>query len=91
MIHKIECVMVECDNCKDPLDYNGYGIFVDEIAAEDARQSAEWHEEKGKHLCDKCHVFDDNDQLIIDASRKKEEPYMLPAKDTGINFGKNLS
>jgi len=31
MIEKVECVMLECDNCKEPFEsFSGYAIFPDE-------------------------------------------------------------
>lgn len=68
--HKVECVLLECDNCGDHYeDGHGFAIFVDEGSVNP--EDDDWHEIDGKHYCPDCHTIDDDDNLIIKTERKK--------------------
>lgn len=82
--------MLDCDNCKETFEaYSGYSIFVDEgTIKEQASQSGwEMNHKSGKCFCDKCHHYNDNDEFVLNEARRKPEEYILPTKDTGVNFG----
>ena len=71
MIEKIECVMLECDNCKDVFeDTSGFSIFIDESSVIERASDSEWNMDTEKHFCPLCHSIDDKDEIIIDESRK---------------------
>lgn len=64
--------MIECDNCKDVFeDGNGFSIFPDALHT-DISDSG-WIEQDGKDYCSKCHNIDDNDEIIIDKNRFKQD------------------
>jgi hypothetical protein len=71
MITKVECVMLECDNCREIFEdgYEGFSVFVDENQALEAADSAEWIKDGDKHYCPECAHYDDDDNLIIDKTR----------------------
>jgi len=78
-IEKVECYTMTCDNCKELYEehYTGYTIFHDESrineSAEDWVIGADPRNDQEEEicLCDKCHHFNDKDQLIINESRFK--------------------
>lgn len=75
MIEKVECVMLNCDNCKEHYESgNGFAIFADEAAMIETASDDEWemHHESGKHFCDKCHHYDENDEFVLNTNRTKE-------------------
>ncbi len=78
MITKIDSVMLECDNCKEPYESgSGYSIFIDESSLKTYADDDDWYTETkdgkptGKHFCDKCYHFDDNDEFILNVKRTK--------------------
>jgi hypothetical protein len=86
MISKVECEILECDNCKELFeDSSGFTIFADENALKENAMDDGWemNHESGKHYCDKCHSYgDDNDEFIIDSSRTKVDGDDSVAKDS---------
>ena len=72
MYNKVECICITCDNCKETFmdDHTGFSIYVDENGAHDAADNDGWYSEDGKHYCPDCHTIDDEDNLIINESRK---------------------
>lgn len=76
MISKVECEILECDNCKELFeDSSGFSIFADESALKENAMDGGWemNHESGKHYCDKCHEYNDDDELIINPTRIKVE------------------
>lgn len=76
-IEKVECVMLECDNCKEPFEsYSGYSIYVDEQTIIDEANDSEWKmdHEDGKHYCDKCYHYNDEDEFVLNTERTKDSP-----------------
>ena len=71
---KQEVVSIECDNCKE--DYaneeSGFAVWVYESDAMADASDNGWIEENGKHYCDKCHHYNDEDELIINTERTNE-------------------
>lgn len=74
MYSKVECIVLECDNCKEIYqnESSGYSIWVLGSDAWDKAQDDGWHKEGEKHYCGECHDFNDNDELIIKTERKKQ-------------------
>jgi len=74
MFIKETFVGVQCDNCTELAEnFDGAAFFADEETARDnAVNGEEWHEHEGKHYCDRCVSFNDDDQIILDASRIPE-------------------
>ena len=71
MITKVECVIIECDNCKDVYrSYSGFSIFPDKSDANDNAMDDEWHREGDLHYCPKCYKINDEDELVVDENRK---------------------
>lgn len=70
---KEEFTAIECDNCKEFYENtDGVSFFVDENSAkEEATNWGEFIEHEGNHYCSECAKTDDDDKLIIDASRTK--------------------
>lgn len=71
MIKKVEMYTVECDNCKktrgEDSDFSCWGD--ENYALEEAKEGG-WIEENEFHYCEHCVSYNDQDELIIDASRK---------------------
>lgn len=73
MIKEISMYTVICDNCgKDLHENDEYSGFNDIAFVEDSASDAGWHKEDEKHYCPGCFSFDDEDQLVIDKSKKVE-------------------
>jgi hypothetical protein len=68
MITKVECSVLECNNCKKVFENNsGHSVFADEESAKEDANEIGWYMDRGenKHYCDECWQYDDNDNLII--------------------------
>ncbi len=69
MYHKIECVTLECDNCKESYtnDHSGFSIFVDENSVCEDAEEGGWYmqTENGKHYCPNCHSISEDDAVYI--------------------------
>ena len=65
---------IQCDNCK-VIDeaYEGVSFWSDIEASTDIAAEGDWHIDDKKHYCPKCHYFDDDDNLVVVASRAKPE------------------
>ena len=65
MIKKVQMYFVECDNCHvscfEGSDYSCTG--TKEYALESALES-DWIEWRGKHYCQECYSYNDEDILI---------------------------
>lgn len=64
-----------CDNCEcDYEEYDLYMVYPDQEEADNAvRNNGEWIREGDKYYCPDCFRYDENDNLIIDKSRKRQE------------------
>lgn len=73
MIHKIDCVTLECDNCKEDYEsFVGYTIFVDYSSLKEHASDDGWElSHEGKQYCDKCHYYNDNDEFVLNSERTK--------------------
>lgn len=71
MIQKVEMFTVQCDNCKitsgQDAEFSCWGD--DAYAIQDAEDN-DWIENKGNHYCPDCYSYNDNDELVINESRK---------------------
>lgn len=69
MYQKVECVMLECDRCKDHFQdpHTDFSIYTDESAIGEHAQENDWYMfgEDGKHYCPKCYTVDDEDNITI--------------------------
>lgn len=74
MIKETTAYYVECDNCKETLEteHEGWSFFLDKGQAHDEADNHQWYEVDNKYYCPACHKVDDDDNLIINAERKKE-------------------
>lgn len=76
-IKKVEMYSCRCDNCGEPFGSYEYEhlLMPDESSMKWALdEDDEWHTEKGnpdKHYCRDCFIFDDDDNLIIDETRRQ--------------------
>lgn len=80
MISTVTMYSAQCDNCQEAFEepHTGYSAFVDKESCRDkmVNNGDGWLEHKVngviKHFCQKCHDFNDNDQLVINTSRYVE-------------------
>ncbi len=71
MIKEVKMFTVVCDNCGiDVCKNQEYSCWNDESYARDIAMEADWIEQEEKHICPLCYSHDDNDEIIIDESRK---------------------
>jgi Zn finger protein HypA/HybF involved in hydrogenase expression len=75
MIKETKCYYVECDNCIETLETSpeGWSYFVDKGQANDEAENHEWYESEGKYYCPQCYKIDDDDNLSLNAERKKTD------------------
>lgn len=73
MYNKVECIRISCDNCGEVYsdDHSGFSIFLDEGTANEYADNDSWHSDNGKHYCPDCHTINDDDEIVIDESKKK--------------------
>jgi hypothetical protein len=75
MKKEVEMVTVQCDNCKkdfkdEHMGYSCWGSLSD--AWEYASESGWIHgDDFDTHYCPDCYSYDDNDNLVLNESRKK--------------------
>ena len=71
----VEMFTVTCDNCKKDFEdeYNGYSCYGDFNDAWENASESGWvnGDDYDTHYCPNCYSFNDNDELVIDESRKK--------------------
>lgn len=76
MISKIECVMLKCDNCKGIYESGGsiFTIFSDEESMLQNADDDGWEtsRESGKHYCEDCHHYNDQDKFVLNTERTKQ-------------------
>lgn len=71
MIKEVQMYTVVCDNCgKACNEDSDYSCWNDKETALDQAMEGDWHTDGDKHYCGKCYSIGDNDELIIDESRK---------------------
>jgi hypothetical protein len=73
MKKKVEMFTVQCDNCKEEYqdEHSGFCAWTDFGGAWEYASEENWTEHEGNHYCEKCHSFDDDDNLILEDSRTK--------------------
>jgi hypothetical protein len=71
-VKKVEMYTVVCDNCGVSADEGTeYSCWNDENYAKDVAMESGFIKEDNNHYCPKCYSYGDDDELIIDESRKK--------------------
>ena len=80
MLHEIKMTGAQCDHCrKDWYDnHNGWICMNTEEGMESVLMDEGWHTGDsankegidGEHYCNDCWSYDDNDNFILDKSRK---------------------
>ena len=92
MLQKVEMYTVICDNChKDIGSEQDYSCWNDDLSAEDNANESDWFRgctktkegKDGQHFCPECFSHDDDENFIIDKSRKNK--YAL--KEAEVKFG----
>lgn len=74
MIKKVEMFTVICDNCKVDIGINqDYSCWGDKLYAEDNAMNSDWLKIDEKHYCEDCYSYDNEDNLIINESRKEQK------------------
>lgn len=58
---------LQCDGCGKDLETDEYGdtFCDDEQGTLDIAKDCGWIEVRGKHYCEDCHRYGDNDELIL--------------------------
>lgn len=58
---------VECDGCGCDLEVDEFGdtFCDDKQSVKDIAKDCGWIEVRGKHYCEECHHYGDNDELIL--------------------------
>lgn len=75
---KQELVTIQCDNCKDSYqdEDSGYGFWINKDdawqCADDDGWTSDFEKDNEKHYCQKCHHYNDEDELIINTERTNE-------------------
>lgn len=74
MIYKIEMFAAKCDNCKkEYYEDTDFSCMGDAGLVREEMMESDWHEtDDEKHYCEKCWLYNDNDEVVIDISRFKE-------------------
>lgn len=80
MLHEIKMTGAKCDHCKKDWydDHNGWCCMSDDSSMETVLMEEGWHKgdescNEGKdweHYCPDCYSYDDDDNFILDSSRK---------------------
>lgn len=74
---KSTCYGVMCDNCKEIFEdgFTGFSLYTDENYAHERAGDSGWTEDEERHYCSECYKYDDNDNLILNESRFKPDPF----------------
>lgn len=80
MITEVKMYSGKCDNCGEVFEdaHHGWTAFVDEGILEEYMSEEGWYvaeTSKGvpnKHYCENCWSMNDDDEIVIDANRKKQ-------------------
>lgn len=68
--NKVECETITCDNCGDTYEnHSGFTVFF--FSSDAHPEDDDWYVDNDTHYCPDCHTIDDDDNLIIDESRKE--------------------
>ena len=66
MVKEFATYTIICDNCgKDVCDGDDYSGYGDLGSIEDIAMDCGWTEQDGKHYCDDCWSYDDNDNIVL--------------------------
>lgn len=72
MIKAFNTYTILCDNCGVDLCENDEFSGWDDIDwLIQGADEANWYTEDGKHYCEECYSWDDEDKLVLDETRKK--------------------
>lgn len=80
MIKKVKMYAGQCDCCGEAWEHwhHGWSSLPDASDIEEGMTDQGWHieeagdgENRDMHYCPACHKIDDNDNLVVDWSRKK--------------------
>ena len=74
MIKQLKMYTVVCDNCgTDAGDDADYSCWEEEESAWDVASDSGWimGDNKATHYCPQCVEYDDNDNLVLNESRRK--------------------
>jgi len=75
MIKTVQMFTVICDNCGTDIGEDAeYSCWNDESFANENAMESGWHKEGDKHYCSNCWSYDDNDNILINESRKSIIP-----------------
>ena len=73
MIEKVEMYAVVCDNCNETITSDDSIVaWTDEDTAYQHVED-ECYRDGGKHYCNECHSFTDEDELILSNKRHKPQ------------------
>lgn len=73
MIYPVTMYSGKCDNCGHEIELGGgeYSAYNEAETVREEMANSEWHIEADKQYCPDCWHLDDDDNVIINASRKK--------------------
>ena len=78
MIYEKKMYTVICDNCgvdaNEDSDYSCWGTQYDAVMI---AEEGDWIDNEGKNYCPDCYDYGDDDEIIIDESRKGKYPSLL--------------
>jgi hypothetical protein len=81
MIYEVKMYSGKCDNCGCAIELGGgeYSAYAHIDSVQEEMGNSEWHiEETGKgkpnkHYCPDCFTIGDDDNIVINESRKKQQ------------------
>lgn len=66
MITETTMYGIQCDGCKRELeDSEGYLVYDREEDVESVAIDSDWIKVRGKHYCEKCYRYGDDNELIL--------------------------
>ena len=66
MITETTMYGIQCDGCQREFeDSEGYLVYNREEEAESEAIDCDWIKVRGKHYCEKCYHYGDNNELIL--------------------------
>ena len=66
MIRETTMYGIQCDGCKREFeDSEGYLVYDREEDVESAAIDCDWIKVRGKHYCEKCYRYGDDNELIL--------------------------
>ena len=72
MIKEVKMYTVVCDNCgKDAFKNSEYSCWSDESTAHECAMESDYVDHEGFDYCPECISIDDEDNIVVDLTRKK--------------------